>query len=126
MRFSSCRANHAWNTDRGIDSGNSGVTLQGIFARVSHFGASPSCPPWTTTLDLERNFLDLAMTQTGPCLIVCDRGAMDGKAYCGEETWNRARLRCIVVEGNNLSAKHWLFCSIVQQCLPFKVLLCFV
>ena len=23
----------------------------------------------------------------GPALVVCDRGAMDGKAYCSDETW---------------------------------------
>jgi len=43
----------------------------------------------TTQLDLERNFLDLAMTNPGPCLLVCDRGAMDGKAYCDEPTWEK-------------------------------------
>ena len=31
--------------------------------------------------------MDLAMATPGPCLVICDRGTMDGKAYCSEENW---------------------------------------
>jgi CYTH domain-containing protein len=38
-------------------------------------------------LALEKTFMDIAASEEGPALVVCDRGAMDGKAYCSDETW---------------------------------------
>eukprot|EP00668_Euglena_longa_P017259 GGOE01021632.1.p1 GENE.GGOE01021632.1~~GGOE01021632.1.p1 ORF type:complete len:579 (-),score=203.62 GGOE01021632.1:244-1947(-) len=38
-------------------------------------------------LSLEQRFLEIASADEGPALIVCDRGAMDGKAYCDDVTW---------------------------------------
>jgi len=40
-----------------------------------------------TQLDLEERFLHIATAEDGPALIVCDRGAMDGRAYCDAEAW---------------------------------------
>eukprot|EP00667_Euglena_gracilis_P004204 EG_transcript_4220 len=39
-------------------------------------------------LSLEQHFLDVAVADEGPALLISDRGTMDGKAYCDETTWN--------------------------------------
>lgn len=39
-------------------------------------------------IDLEDKFMKMAQTCTEPCVVVCDRGAMDISAYMTPETWN--------------------------------------
>lgn len=39
-------------------------------------------------IDLEDKFMKMAQTCTEPCVVVCDRGAMDISAYMSPETWN--------------------------------------
>jgi len=38
-------------------------------------------------MSLEDIFLEIANMETGPILILCDRGAMDGKAYMNKDEW---------------------------------------
>lgn len=41
-----------------------------------------------TQMALENNFYQVARACGKPCLVVCDRGTMDGRAYCSEEDFN--------------------------------------
>lgn len=38
-------------------------------------------------LSIEQHFLDVALADEGLALIISDRGTMDGKAYCDDQTW---------------------------------------
>lgn len=40
-----------------------------------------------TQMSLEDSFHSLATDSGKPCLILCDRGSMDGSAYVDEELW---------------------------------------
>ena len=45
-------------------------------------------------LDLEDKIMRLARTCTEPCLVVCDRGAMDISAYISTEMWDELTSSC--------------------------------
>lgn len=47
-----------------------------------------------TQLELEDKVMRLAQTCTEPCVIVCDRGAMDISAYISAEMWNELTQAC--------------------------------
>ena len=38
-------------------------------------------------MNLEDIFIDIAQTTNQPTIIICDRGVMDGQAYCDENVW---------------------------------------
>lgn len=42
-----------------------------------------------TQMALENNFINYAIQKYNgkPVIILCDRGTMDGKAYCSERVW---------------------------------------
>jgi predicted ATPase len=42
-----------------------------------------------TQIALEDAFLDIAKASSKPAVILCDRGTMDGRAYCSETAWQR-------------------------------------
>lgn len=47
-----------------------------------------------TQLALEEKIMRLAQTCTEPCVIVCDRGAMDISAYISEDMWSELTASC--------------------------------
>ncbi len=47
-----------------------------------------------TQLELEDKVMRLAQTCTEPCVIVCDRGAMDISAYISTDMWNELTRAC--------------------------------
>jgi len=38
-------------------------------------------------MNLEDIFVDIAQTVDAPSIILCDRGVMDGSAYCDSDVW---------------------------------------
>ena len=38
-------------------------------------------------MSLEDIFLEIALTQDLPTIIICDRGVMDGSAYTDDKVW---------------------------------------
>jgi hypothetical protein len=40
-----------------------------------------------TQMALEDTFVDIAMNEEKPSVIICDRGLMDGPAYIPQEIW---------------------------------------
>ena len=40
-----------------------------------------------TQMAMEDNFVDLALNEELPSVVLCDRGLMDGQAYISEEIW---------------------------------------
>mmetsp|Transcript_136743 Transcript_136743/g.237457 ORF Transcript_136743/g.237457 Transcript_136743/m.237457 type:complete len:410 (-) Transcript_136743:233-1462(-) len=65
---------------------NGGVSWNGI-SEEQAFGYQTAL--LEMQLQQEKAFCDIAALHGGPCLIVCDRGTMDGKAYCSESSWQR-------------------------------------
>lgn len=59
-------------------------------------------------LALEDKMIRLAETCTEPCIVVCDRGAMDISAYISDEMWNELTSACgtstEVLRGNHYDA----------------------
>lgn len=47
-----------------------------------------------TQLELEDKIMRMAQTCTEPCVVVCDRGAMDISAYISSEMWNELTASC--------------------------------
>ena len=39
-------------------------------------------------LELESHFMDLAKSTGQKCVLVCDRGLLDGSAYVSSEKWD--------------------------------------
>jgi hypothetical protein len=38
-------------------------------------------------MNLEDIFIEIAQSSETPCIILCDRGVMDGSAYTDENVW---------------------------------------
>lgn len=47
----------------------------------------------TLQMSLEDSFYSLAQDTGKPCVILCDRGAMDGSAYMTAEQWEELKLQ---------------------------------
>ena len=48
----------------------------------------------STQMTMEDAFEGIARSTGSPACLLCDRGAMDGSAYCGDETWVAVRTAC--------------------------------
>jgi len=46
-----------------------------------------------TQMNLEDLFVRMSSTTDKPCILLCDRGTMDGRAYIPPDTWDRMMLR---------------------------------
>ena len=54
----------------------------------------------STQVAVEDAFEGIARSTGSPACLLCDRGAMDGSAYCGDATWVAVRTACGVATGD--------------------------